>query len=207
MKPPRTPPRIAPSPPRGAAQAVRIIGGQWKRTPLPVAAVAGLRPTPNRVRETLFNWLGQDMSGRDCLDLFAGTGALGLEAASRGARHVLLFETQASAVRALHAVIARLHAEAQCEVRQGDALHLAARFPPRSLDVIFIDPPFDAALHGLAARCCAPLLREGGRLYVEAPDDATLTQVEESGFIPIRRARAGAVSFALFAAAGEENQA
>jgi 16S rRNA (guanine966-N2)-methyltransferase len=86
---------------RTAAQEVRILGGQWKRTPLPVPVSAGLRPTPSRVRETLFNWLGQDLSGWRILDAFAGTGALGLEAASRGADEVCLLEREPALVRAL----------------------------------------------------------------------------------------------------------
>jgi 16S rRNA (guanine(966)-N(2))-methyltransferase RsmD len=80
---------------------VRIIGGRWKRTPITVLNLPGLRPTPDRVRETLFNWLGQDLTGWTCLDLFAGSGALGLEAASRGAARVVLVEREARAVRAL----------------------------------------------------------------------------------------------------------
>ena len=81
-----------PNPASRGAHTVRIIGGQWKRTPLPVANKPGLRPTPDRVRETLFNWLGQDLTGWRCVDAFAGTGALGFEAASRGATQVLMLE-------------------------------------------------------------------------------------------------------------------
>ena len=80
---------------------MRIIGGRWKRTPITVLNLPGLRPTPDRVRETLFNWLGQDLTGWTCLDLYAGSGALGLEAASRGAARVVLVEREARAVRAL----------------------------------------------------------------------------------------------------------
>src|SRR5436190_11661503 len=102
------------SPPARALAAapheVRIIGGQWKRTPLPVADRPGLRPTPDRVRETLFNWLGQDLTGWRCVDAFAGTGALGLEAASRGAADVLLVETEGALADQLRALARKLDA-------------------------------------------------------------------------------------------------
>jgi 16S rRNA (guanine(966)-N(2))-methyltransferase RsmD len=186
-------------------QEVRIIGGLWRRSLLPVVPAAGLRPTPNRVRETLFNWLGQRMDGLACLDMFAGTGALGLEAASRGARQVLLIESQAQAAQALRAAIARLKAGERCELRQGDALRIAAALAPGEFDVIFIDPPFDAALHAAAAAAARPLLAQGGRLYAEAPGEAALAQIEALGFTRMKQARAGAVSFALFAAAREPN--
>ncbi|HEY0200286.1 MAG TPA: RsmD family RNA methyltransferase, partial [Burkholderiaceae bacterium] len=98
----------APRAVRQGAGEVRIIGGRWKRTRLPVASSPGLRPTPDRVRETLFNWLGQDLTGWRCIDPFAGTGALGLEAASRGAAEVLLVEQDAALARALQALRGRL---------------------------------------------------------------------------------------------------
>src|SRR5436190_5949296 len=104
------------SPPARALAAapheVRIIGGQWKRTKLPVADKPGLRPTPDRVRETLFNWLGQDLTGQRCIDLFAGTGVLGFEAASRGAAHVVLVEQDPQLVDLLRATRAKLGADA-----------------------------------------------------------------------------------------------
>nr|MCU0927185.1 RsmD family RNA methyltransferase [Hydrogenophaga sp.] len=104
--------KSAPRPTVNAPQEVRIIGGQWKRTPLPVADRPGLRPTPARVRETLFNWLGQDMTGLRCLDAFAGTGALGLEAASRGAAEVVLVENDPLLFKNLVALKTHLKAEA-----------------------------------------------------------------------------------------------
>ena len=107
-----------------APHKVRIIGGLWRRTLLPVADVPGLRPTPDRVRETLFNWLGQDLSGWHCVDLFAGSGALGLEAASRGALSVLMFETDAALVKSLNASCTRLGA-LQVRVQRGDGVALA----------------------------------------------------------------------------------
>lgn len=153
---------------RGAPQQVRIIGGDWKRTPLPVVDAQGLRPTPDRVRETLFNWLGQTLEGAVCLDLFAGTGALGLEAASRGARRVLLVERQAKAAAQLRAVKARLNAGA-VEVAEADALRLAAGLAPGSFDVVFIDPPFDSGLLARALPVAARLANAAGDIYVESP--------------------------------------
>src|SRR3954451_9413684 len=109
------------APPRTAPHQVRIIGGLWKRTKLDVADRPGLRPTPDRVRETLFNWLGQDLSGWRCVDAFAGTGALGLEAASRGAADVLLVESEGVLVEQLREIVKRLAAE-QVRVQRGNAL-------------------------------------------------------------------------------------
>ncbi|MGI4857116.1 MAG: 16S rRNA (guanine(966)-N(2))-methyltransferase RsmD [Janthinobacterium lividum] len=153
---------------RNAPQQVRIIGGDWKRTPLQVVDAQGLRPTPDRVRETLFNWLGQQLAGAVCLDMFAGTGALGFEAASRGARRVLLVERQAKAVAQLRAVKARLGAGA-VEVAEADALRLAAGLAPQSFDVIFIDPPFDSALLSRALPVAGRLASAGADIYVESP--------------------------------------
>ena len=122
---------------------VRIIGGQWKRSKLPVADSPGLRPTPDRVRETLFNWLGQDLSGWRCLDAFAGSGALGFEAASRGAAEVVLVERDPRIVRSLRESQQRLQATA-LRVEAADALAVLRRANPQSFELVFIDPPFDA---------------------------------------------------------------
>ena len=108
---------------------VRIIGGQWKRSKLPVPDKPGLRPTPDRVRETLFNWLGQDLTGWRCVDAFAGTGALGLEAASRGAADVLLVEQDAELVSLLRAAQAKLGARA-VKVERANGLSVLARLSP-----------------------------------------------------------------------------
>src|SRR6185295_11106751 len=130
------------SPPvrRSLPNQVRIIGGHWKRTRLDVPDRPGLRPTPDRVRETLFNWLGQDLAGWRCVDAFAGTGALGLEAASRGAADVLLVEADAGLVDALRAVVKRLEA-ANVRVQRGNALTVLAGLPAGSVDLVFLDPP------------------------------------------------------------------
>src|SRR5437764_1155566 len=147
---------------------VRIIGGQWKRTPLPVADRPGLRPTPDRVRETLFNWLGQDLTGWRCVDAFAGTGALGLEAASRGAADVLLVEAEGALVDQLRALVKKLDAR-NVRVQRGNALTVLAALPPAGVDAIFLDPPFDADLFDKALALARPALVSEGFLYLEAP--------------------------------------
>src|SRR3954470_19365512 len=138
-------PRTASPGHRSLPNQVRIIGGLWKRTPLPVADRPGLRPTPDRVRETLFNWLGQDLSGWRCVDPFAGTGALGLEAASRGAADVLLVEQDPQLVSQLRAVQAKLNAT-MVKVERANGLSVLGRLAPASVDLVFLDPPFDAGV-------------------------------------------------------------
>lgn len=146
---------------------MRIIGGAWKRTRLPVPHRPGLRPTPDRVRETLFNWLGQDLSGWRVLDAFAGSGALGFEAASRGAREVLLLETDPGLVRALHASRERLQA-GQLRIEQADALRWMGRAEPAGFDLVMLDPPFGAGLFEPALQAAARLLAASGCIYLEA---------------------------------------
>src|SRR6478736_4592774 len=124
---------------------IRIIGGDWKRTRLEVPDKPGLRPTPDRVRETLFNWLGQDLGGWRCVDAFAGTGALGIEAASRGAADVLLVEAEGVLVDQLRAIVKKLDADT-VRVQRGNALTVLAGLSPASVDLVFLDPPFDAGL-------------------------------------------------------------
>src|SRR3954452_17907537 len=127
-------PRSASPVRRSLPNQVRIIGGQWKRTLLPVADRPGLRPTPDRVRETLFNWLGQDLTGWRCVDAFAGTGALGLEAASRGAAEVLLVEKDAELVSLLRAAQAKL-GSLTVKVERANGLSVLAALPPASADL------------------------------------------------------------------------
>lgn len=178
--------------PATARHEVRIIGGQWKRTKLPVADKPGLRPTPDRVRETLFNWLGQDLTGWRCVDAFAGTGALGFEAASRGAAVVHLFEQDASLVAQLKAVRARLSASSVV-VERGDALAGLRRLPPGSADLVFLDPPFDAGLFDEALRASVPLLADQGLLYLEAPESWSDERLAPLGLCLQRQLKAGAV--------------
>ncbi|HYF16457.1 MAG TPA: 16S rRNA (guanine(966)-N(2))-methyltransferase RsmD [Ramlibacter sp.] len=178
--------------PRPLAHEVRIIGGQWKRTRLPVADRPGLRPTPDRVRETLFNWLGQDLTGWRCLDAFAGTGALGLEAASRGAAHVLLVEQDPDLVATLRQLKARLAAQA-VEVRRANGLSVLQQHAGAGLDLVFLDPPFDAGLFDKALAAAVPALRTGGWLYLEAPSARSEAQAQDAGLQLQRHLRAGAV--------------
>src|SRR6476660_4282403 len=121
-----------------AKNEVRIIGGQWKRSKLPVPDKPGLRPTPDRVRETLFNWLGQDLAGWRCVDAFAGTGALGLEAASRGAAHVLLVEQDPDLVATLRSLKAKLSADT-VEVRRANGLSVLKDLAGSDQDLVFLD--------------------------------------------------------------------
>jgi 16S rRNA (guanine966-N2)-methyltransferase len=159
--------------PRMAPQQVRIIGGAWKRRLLPVLDALGLRPTPDRVRETVFNWInhqvGGDWSTIDCLDLFAGSGALGFEAASRGARSVLMLDSHGPAVRQLELNKETLQA-ANVTALRGDAFTVARDLAGRGqrFDVIFLDPPYGLDLVAQALPACAALLNEGGMVFVEA---------------------------------------
>jgi 16S rRNA (guanine(966)-N(2))-methyltransferase RsmD len=176
-----------------AVHAVRIIGGQWKRSKLPVADRPGLRPTPDRVRETLFNWLGQDLSGWRCLDAFAGSGALGFEAASRGAAHVVLLERDPEQVRSLLATAQRLQAST-LRIERADAIAWMMRAAPHSFDLVLLDPPFDAGLHADALAAALPLVAERGVAYVESRQ--ALGAVPP-GWAVQRHGRAGAVHFHL----------
>jgi len=129
---------------------LRIIAGKWKRRPIPVQDLKGLRPTPDRVRETLFNWLGQRLDGWRCLDLFAGSGALGLEAASRGADRVIFVESDALAAQAIAQRIDRVGGAPECQIMIPVAARLLA---PTGLIYIESEAPLDAnemAAHGLS---------------------------------------------------------
>lgn len=126
---------------RAAAGRLRIIGGEWRRRVLRFPDSEGLRPTPDRVRETLFNWLGQELGGLTCLDLFAGSGALGLEAASRGADRVVMVEQAPRVAEALAANLRLLGAGGRVELVRQDALKFALS-TPQAFDVIFLDPPY-----------------------------------------------------------------
>ena len=185
----------------GPPREVRIIGGVWKRSKLPVADRPGLRPTPDRVRETLFNWLGQDLSGWRCLDAFAGTGALGFEAASRGASEVVLLERDPALVAQLAASKARLHAEA-VRIERADALQWMARAAPDTFELVLLDPPFDAPLALPAMAAASRIVAAGGFVYVEMPKPVDPAAVEAAGLEPWRASRAGAVHFHLFRRAG-----
>lgn len=175
-----------------SSHEIRIIGGLWKRTRLKVADKPGLRPTPDRVRETLFNWLGQDLSGWRCMDAFAGTGALGLEAASRGADSVILVEQDGALVTQLRAMKAQLKADA-IEVMHGNGAMLLGQLAPASQDLIFLDPPFESDLFESALLAASQAVAEDGFIYLEAPSAWSDAQLADLGLVVHRYLKAGAV--------------
>ena len=198
MKAAAAKPAAKKAPTRAAAppREVRIIGGQWKRSKLPVADAPGLRPTPDRVRETLFNWLGQDLSGWRCLDAFAGSGALGFEAASRGASQVMLLERERRLARSLIDTKERLKADT-VRVENADALAWMARCAAASFELVFIDPPFDSEAIVPALDAALRVVVEGGYIYLEAAHALPQHATEERGLRLHRQSRAGAVHFHL----------
>jgi len=182
---------------RSSGGSVRIVAGRLRGSRLPVADADGLRPTPDRVRETLFNWLAPVLEGARCLDLYAGTGALGIEALSRGAGECVFVERDRTLSRQLQDNIARLHVE-HARVVNDEAFGFLEDRPPVPFDLVFLDPPFTADLWSESAR----RLEQGGwlgahaHIYVEA--------VPEAAFAPPdtwrlhREGRAGAVHYALY---------
>ena len=173
---------------------VRIIGGKHRGRKLLVADAPGLRPTPDRVRETLFNWLGQNLSGWHCLDLFAGSGALGFEAASRGAASVVLVEQASAIARSLQAA-ADLLKEPAISVVCADALaYLKKPMPP--LDLVFVDPPYGQGWLDRIIMPLLPLLADDARLYIEA--ESALPEDLAPGLICLKRGQAGQVHYHLY---------
>jgi 16S rRNA (guanine966-N2)-methyltransferase len=193
---PDAPPSRSPVRLRHAPQQVRIIGGLWKRTPLPVAAIDGLRPTPDRVRETVFNWLGQTLDGLSCIDLFAGTGALGFEAASRGAAHVVLVEQHPRAAAQLRAIKQKLSAES-VDIAEADAVRFVRSKATDSVDVVFLDPPFDSSLLASVFADALRLVAPGGAVYVESKDPVESLGEIPAGWSVDRRGKAGLVHYHL----------
>lgn len=151
---------------------MRIIGGRWRNTRLPVPYAEGLRPTSDRVRETLFNWLMPKLPGARVLDLFAGSGALGLEAVSRGAASAQLVERDPALVAALRDVVGRLDAAAQVQVAAGDALRWLETAPAQQADIVFVDPPFADGMWAQVFERLPRHLAADAWLYVEAPSGA-----------------------------------
>ncbi len=183
---------------RKGAQRVRIIGGRWKRTPLPVINTAGLRPTPDRVRETLFNWLEHLLPSLELargVDLFAGTGALGFELASRGAERVTLIENNRALAEQLERTKQKLAAP-QVDIVAGDALSVVARWPDASFDVVFIDPPFDSTLLPPALAAASRLIAPAGLVYVESGVSIE-AMLDKHSLHTVRSGRAGRVHFHL----------
>jgi 16S rRNA (guanine966-N2)-methyltransferase len=155
------------------ANRLRIIGGQWRGTKLTFPAVGAIRPTPDRVRETVFNWLQMDIANSNCLDLFAGSGALGLEAMSRGASSVTFVDREAAIGKYLRETLVRLRCP-QIDIRIMDAMQLLQQ-PGTAYDIVFLDPPFAAsAQHQLLSNIFAQLESNGwlssdALIYIECP--------------------------------------
>jgi 16S rRNA (guanine966-N2)-methyltransferase len=153
----------------GGRNSVRIIGGAWRGRRVGFQDLPGLRPTPDRVRETLFNWLQHSVAGARCLDLFAGSGALGLEALSRGAAEVIFVEQVAAAARTLREQLERLGGQSKAQVLEmGAARYL--RTPAKAFDIVFLDPPFgqDALTQYMPQLAEGDWLTEGGLVYLES---------------------------------------
>lgn len=183
---------------RKGSNQLRIIGGVWRGRKLSFPDVDGLRPTGDRIRETLFNWLAPDIKGAHCLDLFAGSGALGLEALSRGAESSLLLEKHAGAAQQLNINLQLLQA-GNGRVEQADSLHwLKQQQPPHPFDIIFIDPPFALNLWEPIAAALEDhhWLSDEAVIYLEAPRDAHL-QLPANWQLH-RDKQAGQVSFRLY---------
>jgi 16S rRNA (guanine966-N2)-methyltransferase len=174
---------------------LRIIGGEYRSRIVAFDPDAPVRPTPDRVRQTLFDWLAPVIDGARCADLFAGSGALGLEALSRGAAHVTFVEAGAKQVAAIRAALATLGAGARATVVQGDALAFLRSAPGNSFEVAFLDPPFDAGLLAPALEALPRALCADARVYAEWHRGGTLPW--PAGYAPIREKKAGQVSYAL----------
>lgn len=182
-----------------ARNRVRIIGGTWRSRQIAFPSARDLRPTPDRVRETLFNWLGQDLTGKSCLDLFAGSGALGFEAASRGARRVVMVESDPAVYRALEANRAALGAST-VDVRRADALQFLAA-DAEIYDVVFLDPPFRAGFWPRLAQLLPPRLAPRALVYYES----ALPPELPPGWEVCRQGQAGMVKYQLLKRAQHES--
>jgi 16S rRNA (guanine966-N2)-methyltransferase len=178
-------------------QRVRIIGGQWRGRKLPVPEVDGLRPTPDRIRETLFNWLMMDCPGASVLDCFAGSGALGFEALSREAEHLTMIESNSSAWRNLERQVKSMHAD-RITLIMGDAIDLIAGLK-RQFNLVFIDPPY--ALPQLRKQVLASLIEhrrllDGAKIYLEWPPGEQF-ELPHSNLSWLKQKMAGQVNYAI----------
>lgn len=199
------PPKVPVHGPKHSNQ-VRIIGGDWKRTPLPVLEALGLRPTPDRVRETVFNWISHlrnaNWAQARVLDLFAGSGALGFEAASRGAANVLMADTNTAVIRQLDTIKTKLNA-ANVTLQRADALVLAQSLASRGqqFDLIFLDPPYQQDFLARVLPLCTKLLAPGALVYAESGLPLTFAGDEApewmAGWEVMRADKAGMVYYHL----------
>jgi len=180
---------------------LRIIGGRWKRTPIPVLELPGLRPTPDRVRETLFNWLGPNLSGWRCLDLFAGSGSLSFEAVSRGAAHATLLDRDAKACALMQALIDKLNGREQMQVIRADALQWLDSQQKKGIsdpfDLIFLDPPFGSNLGAQTLEKAVNWLSDEGLVYLESGQALDPEQAKALELQLMRADKAGAVHYHL----------
>lgn len=186
----------------GGSNTLRIIGGEWRGRKLRFADGEGLRPTTDRVRETVFNWLAPLIHGARCLDLFAGSGALGLEALSRGASEVVFIDTNPAAITALKENLSLLNAE-NAEVKRGDALGYL-RGESRPFNVVFLDPPFRRDLLQPALQLLAEQrwLADGARIYLELESEESLPELPQ-GWEVLRSKQAGQVAYHLVEVTGD----
>lgn len=190
--------RRRPAVPHQASGHIRIIGGRWRGRRLPVADAQGLRPTADRIRETLFNWLQADITGSRCLDLFAGSGALGIEALSRGAAHCTFVDSNTTVLRGVAGTLATLGAtnEADCHAQNASVFVASCHTP---YDVIFLDPPFATDL--LPDICQqlqdSDLLSADTLIYVESGQSPD-TWMPDEQWQTFRQKRAGAVHYGLY---------
>jgi 16S rRNA (guanine966-N2)-methyltransferase len=180
------------------ANRLRIIGGRWRGVRIDFPPIEAIRPSPDRVRETLFNWLQQEIGKATCLDLFAGSGALGIEALSRGASHVTFVDREARATRHLSNTLERLGTK-DAEVITSDAIRYL-QHPTRKFDIVFLDPPFASGLlHQTFTLLASGWLIGGAFIYVECPAEDPLAALP-SGWAVYRSKRAGQVGYHLLRA-------
>jgi 16S rRNA (guanine966-N2)-methyltransferase len=185
------------------ANRLRIIGGRWRGSRIVFPPLAAIRPSPDRVRETLFNWLQQPIVGAHCLDLFAGSGALGLEALSRGAAHVTFVDREPQIGRHLSQTLERLGSRDATVVVE-DALRFLSR-PPRPIDIVFLDPPFDSGVLEQAGSRLQGWLTPGAYIYVECPAERSLATLPVQWCVQ-RTKRAGQVGYHLLRASDPANE-
>lgn len=183
------------APPAALPNRVRIIGGQWRGMRIDFPPLPGIRPSPDRVRETLFNWLQHSIAGARCLDLFAGSGALGIEALSRGAAHVTFVDREARIQRHLTATLQKLGA-ADVVVRAADAMQFLEG-PRQTFDVVFLDPPFASdMLQDVCNALATGWLSKGAYIYLECPSEMPIPALPP-GWSVHRSKRAGQVGYHL----------
>jgi 16S rRNA (guanine966-N2)-methyltransferase len=183
---------------------LRIVAGKWRSRLLEIATAPGLRPTSERVRETLFNWLAPSIQGARCLDLFAGTGALGLEALSRGAAETVFVEKSAVAVKTLRDNVATLNASTAV-VRNTDAFRFLSGTPPGKFDIVFLDPPFGADILGDLCRVLseASILKAKAQIYIEEQRDSPAVELPADWEV-VKSKLAGNVRYSLLRVGDQE---